>query len=385
MIIASIIILCILNALLWLSVGFRDFTKQHFKAVRIFAIVAFIVSLYLAFAVLSTTSFFNSFVLLFAAAGAYGTALMFGTIGEVLTEKSGNLNLGVEGIMYMGGIFGLIAPNLYESAVGEGNASPLVAIILAIVTAFAVGALAGALFSFITVTLRANQNVTGLAMATFGTGVAKFAGELRRLKVGGYVTLSNNLKFAFDKHFMPEFLKKIPVIGKIFFDQSEFFYLAIIVAVLMHLFLTKTKTGLYLRAVGESPVTADAAGINITVYKYLATIIGGGISAVGGMVYTMTTAGCVWIEASLAGTGWLAVALVIFCTWRPLKSTWSSVLFGALMIMYLRIIIKGFPIELYKILPYVVTIIVLVITSMRNIKDKQPPASLGVNYFREDR
>ena len=385
MTIASLIILCILNALLWLSVRFRDFTKQHYKAVRIFAIVAFIVSLYLAFAVLSTTSFFNSFVLLFAAAGAYGTALMFGTVGEVLTEKSGNLNLGVEGIMYMGGIFGLIAPNLYESAVGEGNASPLVAILLAIVAAFAVGALAGALFSFITVTLRANQNVTGLAMATFGTGVAKFAGELRRLKVGGYVTLSNNLKFAFDKHIMPQFLKNIPVIGKIFFDQSEFFYLAIIVAVLMHLFLTKTKTGLYLRAVGESPVTADAAGINITKYKYLATIVGGGISAVGGMVYTMTTAGCVWIEASLAGTGWLAVALVIFCTWRPLKSTWSSVLFGALMIMYLRIIIKSFPIELYKILPYVVTIIVLVITSMRNIKDKQPPASLGVNYFREDR
>ncbi len=330
-------------------------------------------------------SFLNSVVLLLAAAGAYGTALMFGTIGEILTEKSGNLNLGVEGIMYMGGIFGLIAPNLYESAVGEANASPFVAILLAIVASFAIGAVAGAIFSFITVTLRANQNVTGLAMTTFGTGVAKFAGELRRLKLGGYVTLSNKLKFAFDKHFMPDFLKKIPIIGKILFDQSEFFYLAIICAILLHLFLTKTKTGLYLRSVGESPVTADAAGINITKYKYLATMVGGGISAIGGMVYTMTTAGCVWIEASLAGTGWLAVALVIFCTWRPLNATWSSVVFGALMIMYLRIIIKGFPIELYKILPYVVTIIVLVITSMRNIRDKQPPASLGLNYFREDR
>jgi len=330
-------------------------------------------------------NFLNSVVLLFAAAGAYGTALMFGTLGEILTEKSGNLNLGVEGIMYMGGIFGLIAPNVYEAAVGEANASPLIAIALAILASFAVGAIAGALFSFITVTLRANQNVTGLAMTTFGTGVAKFAGELRRLQVGGYVTLSNRLKFSFDNHIMPKFLKDIPVIGKIFFDQSEFFYLAIIVAVLMHLFLTKTKTGLYLRSVGESPVTADAAGINITKYKYLATMIGGGISAIGGMVYTMTTAGCVWIEASLAGTGWLAVALVIFCTWRPLNGTWSSVLFGALMIMYLRIIIKGFPIELYKILPYVVTIVVLIITSMKNIRDKQPPASLGLNYFREDR
>jgi len=327
----------------------------------------------------------NAVVLLFAAAGAYGTALMFGTLGEILTEKSGNLNLGVEGIMYMGGIFGLLAPNLYESAVGAGNANHIVAILLAIIASFAIGALAGVLFSFITVTMRANQNVTGLAMTTFGTGVAKFAGELRRLKVGGYVTLSNDLKFAFDNHFMPKMLKDIPIIGKIFFDQNEFFYLGIIVAILMHIFLTKTKTGLYLRAVGESPVTADAAGINITKYKYVATAIGGGISAIGGMIYTMTTAGCVWIEASISGTGWLAVALVIFCTWRPLNAIWSSILFGALMIMYLRIIVPFFPIELYKILPYVVTIVVLVITSMRNIKDKQPPASLGLNYFREDR
>lgn len=327
----------------------------------------------------------NALVLLFGAAGAYGTALMFGTLGEILTEKSGNMNLGVEGIMYMGGIFGLIAPNLYEQAVGEGNANPFVAILLAIVAAFAVGALAGALFSFITVTLRANQNVTGLAMATFGTGVAKFAGELRRLQIGGYVTLSNDLKFAFDNKFMPDFLKNIPIVGRIIFNQSEFFYMGIILAVAMHLFLTKTKTGLYLRAVGESPVTADAAGINITKYKYIATMVGGGITAIGGMVYTMTTAGCVWIEASLSGTGWLAVALVIFCTWRPLNAIWSSILFGALMIMYLRIIVPFFPTELYKILPYVVTIIVLVITSMRNIKDKQPPASLGVNYFREER
>jgi len=336
----------------------------------------------------------NAVVLLFAAAVAYGTALMFGTLGEILTEKSGNLNLGVEGIMYMGGIFGLLAPHLYESALGEA-ASPFIAILLAIISSFIIGGLAGALFSFITVTMRANQNVTGLAMTTFGTGVAKFAGELRRIrlsemvKIGlkddAYVTVSNRLKFAFDNHFMPDFLKNIPVIGKIFFDQNEFFYMGIILAILMHLFLTKTKTGLYLRAVGESPVTADAAGINITKYKYLATIIGGGISAIGGMIYTMTTAGCVWIEASISGTGWLAVALVIFCTWRPLNGIWSSILFGALMIMYLRIIIPFFPVELYKIVPYVVTVVVLIITSMRNIKDKQPPASLGLNYFREDR
>ena len=311
--------------------------------------------------------------------------LLFGCSGEIITEKSGNLNLGIPGVMYVGGISGVIGAFFYEQSCAGGDMNGFLAIMIPLLCSLTGSLIMGLIYCLLTVTLRANQNVTGLAMTTFGTGVAKFAGELRRMQVGGYVTLSNKMKFAFDKHFMPDFLKKIPVVGKILFDQSEFFYLAIICAVLLHLFLTKTKTGLYLRAVGESPVTADAAGINITKYKYIATMIGGGISAIGGMVYTMTTAGCVWIEASLAGTGWLAVALVIFCTWRPLNATWSSVLFGALMIMYLRIIVKGFPIELYKILPYVVTIIVLVITSMRNIKDKQPPASLGLNYFREDR
>lgn len=327
----------------------------------------------------------NSLFALIAAAGTYATVLMFGTMGEIVTEKSGNLNLGVEGIMYMGGILGLVAANRYEAIVGEANSIGIVAILIAILGAFAAGALAGLLFSFITVTLRANQNVTGLAMTTFGTGVAKFIGEIMRTKLNGYVSVSNHLKEAFSFKFMPDFLKNIPVIGPILFNQVHFFYIGIVLAIVIHLFLTKTKTGLYLRAVGESPVTADAAGINITAYKYIATAVGGGISAIGGMVFTMTTAGCVWIEASLSGIGWLSVALVIFCTWKPMNSIWGSMLFGSLMIMYLWIIIPGIPTEIYKILPYVVTLVVLIISSIRNNKDKQPPASLGVNYFREER
>ncbi len=327
----------------------------------------------------------NTLIALIAAAGTYATVLMFGTMGEIITEKSGNLNLGVEGIMYMGGILGLVAANRYEALVGAEAASGFVAIIVAILGAFAAGAVAGLIFSFITVTLRANQNVTGLAMATFGTGIAKFVGEVMRNKLGGYVSVSNHLKEVFSLKFMPSFLKNIPVIGPILFNQVHFFYLGIALAVGIHLFLTRTRKGLYLRAVGESPVTADAAGINITRYKYLATMIGGGISAVGGMVFTMTTAGCVWIEASLSGVGWLSVALVIFCTWKPLHSLWGSLLFGALMIMYLWIIVPGIPTELYKILPYFVTLVVLIISSIRNNREKQPPASLGLNYFREDR
>lgn len=327
----------------------------------------------------------TTLVALIAAAGTFGTVLMFGTLGEILTEKSGSLNLGVEGIMFMGGAFGLAGAYSYEALVGVGSSNGVIAILVAMLSAFLAGAVASLIFSFITITLRANQNVTGLALTIFGTGVAKFTGEFMRHKVGGFVTLSNPLKEAFSFVPMPTFLKNIPIFGKILFNQSLFFYMAIILAIVMNLFLKKTKTGLYLRAVGESPVTADAAGVNVTLYRYIATIIGGGISAIGGMVYVMTTGGCTWNEHSLAGIGWLAVALVIFCMWRPLNALWGAVLFGALKIMYMRVILPFFPTELYKILPYVVTVIVLIITSMRNSRDKQPPASLGLNYFREDR
>ena len=215
----------------------------------------------------------NTLIALLAAAGSFGTVLMFGTLGEILTEKSGSLNLGVEGIMYMGGAFGLAGAYAYEAAVGVGASSGIVAILCAILSSFAVGAVAGLLFSFITVTLRANQNVTGLALTIFGTGVAKFAGEYMRHIVGGFVTLSNPLKEAFSFVPFPSFLRNIPFIGPVLFSQPFFFYLAIILAVAMHLFFQKTKTGLYLRAVGESPVTADAAGINMTKYRYISTII----------------------------------------------------------------------------------------------------------------
>lgn len=326
----------------------------------------------------------NLLVTLITAGVTFGTVLMYGTLGEILTEKSGNLNLGVEGIMYMGGAFGLAGAFYYEKAVGAAASGP-VAIVLALLAAFVAGCAASAIYSFLTITLRTNQNVTGLALSIFGTGVGQFVGEFMRLSEGGYVALSNHLKDSFAAAIMPDFLQGIPVIGPILFSHTVFFYMAVVLAVLMHLYFTRTRSGLYLRAVGESPATSDAAGINTTRYKYLATIIGGGISAIGGMIYIVTTAGCVWNHEGLSGVGWLAVALVIFCIWRPLNAIWGSVIFGAMMIMYLRVSLPFMPQQLYKILPYVVTVIVLIFTSMRNSRDKQPPASLGVNYFREER
>ena len=312
-----------------------------------------------------------------------GTPLMFGTMGEILTEKSGNLNLGVEGMMYMGGAFGIAGAYYYEKAAGGAASGPL-AILIALLCAFLAGAFGALCYGFVTITLRANQNVTGLALAILGTGVGQFVGEYMRLREGGYVAVSNALKDNFQNPVFPEFLQNIPVVGKIVFGHNLFVYLGILTAVVMTVYFNKTRRGLNLRAVGESPATADAAGINITRTKYLATVIGGGISAIGGMVYIMTIAGCVWNHEGLAGEGWLAVALVIFCLWRPLNALWGSALFGALMILYMRVHLP-IPDEIYKILPYVVTMIVLVITSMRRKKEDHPPESLGVAYFREER
>lgn len=327
--------------------------------------------------------FMNLFVALIVAAITYGTPLFFGTLGEILTEKSGNLNLGVEGIMFMGGAIGLGGVFYYEKLVGIPNG--YVAVIVGLLCAFLAGAIASLIFSFLTITMRANQNVTGLALSIFGTGVGQFIGEYMRVSEGGYIAISNDLKGFFQNSPFPGFLQKIPYVGPVLFGHSFFFYLAVLLAVGMYLYLSKSRLGLNLRAVGESPATSDAAGINVARYKYLSTVIGGGISAIGGMVYIMTIAGCVWNHEGLSGVGWLAVALVIFCMWRPTAAIWGSVLFGALMILYLRLIIPFIPTQLYKILPYVVTVIVLIISSMRNNKEKQPPAALGLPYFREER
>ena len=313
-----------------------------------------------------------------------GTPLLFGTSGEILTQKSGNMNLGVEGLMFMGGAFGLAGSFVYSNIAGE-SASGIVAIIVSLVCAFIAGFIGSLIFSFLTVTLKANQNVTGLALTIFGTGVGQFVGEIMRIKIGGNVTIPNNLKTAFVKPVMPEFLREIPILGEVLFSYNIFVYLGIVMVVVMAYFLNKTRKGLNLRAVGESPSTADAAGISVTKYRYLATCIGGGISALGGMVYIMTISGCVWNYSALSGEGWIAVALVIFCFWKPVNSLWGSVLFGALLILYLKLPIAFIPTQIYKIVPYIATILVLIFVSMKQKKENQPPAGLGVNYFREDR
>jgi simple sugar transport system permease protein len=206
-----------------------------------------------------------------------------------------------------------------------------------------------------------------------------------RIRAGGNVAISNSLKETFANSPFPQAMQDIPVVGQLLFSYNLFVYLGVIMAVVMALFISKSRSGLKLRAVGESPATADAAGVNVTRYKYLATVIGGGISAIGGMVYTMTIAGTVWNHTALAGEGWIAVALVIFCLWRPLNSLWGSVLFGGLLIMFIRVPLPFIPTQIYKILPYIVTALVLIFVSLRQRREDQPPQSLGLSYFREER
>ena len=169
------------------------------------------------------------------------------------------------------------------------------------------------------------------------------------------------------------------------FGYNFMIYLGVFIAIAMAWFLGRTRTGLALRSIGEDPATADAAGINVTRYKYLATCIGGGICGLGGLYFTMVSGGGNWAADAMDGKGWLAVALVIFALWRPLRAVWGSVLFGGLTIMYMRATWLHIPTEIYKILPYIVTVIVLVAISIRQKRENQPPASLGNAYFREER
>ena len=341
---------------------------------------------------------------LFISAIVFGTVILYGALGEILTEKSGNLNLGVPGVMYLGGIAGLASAFAYE--LSTPNPIPAVCLLISFVCAFLAAALGGLIYSFLTITLRANQNVTGLTLTIFGGGVANFFGGALNTLAGGVGQISVATTSAAYRASLPV-AGKLGWFGQVFLNHGFMVYLAIVLAILMHFFFTKTRMGLNLRAVGENPATADAAGINVTRYKYLATCIGAGISGLGGLYYTMDYIKGTWAsEGTIEALGWLAVALVIFAVWRSLNAIWGSYLFGFLTWLYLYVpqvrawLIGALHLdqdalqilnltrssqELFKMLPYVATILVLILVSMRKKRENQPPASLGLPYFREER
>ncbi|MCD8382367.1 MAG: ABC transporter permease [Clostridiales bacterium] len=327
-------------------------------------------------------------VQLLQSAVVFGTVILYGALGEILTEKSGNLNLGVPGVMYLGAIAGLATAFFYENGVAEPNGA--VSLVLSFLAAFVAAALGGLLYCFLTTTLRANQNVTGLTLTIFGGGVANFFGGNLSTLAGGVGQISVSTTSLAFRTTIPA-LSGLTVagfpIGTLLFGYGFLVYLAIAIAIVMHWFLKRTRKGLNLRAVGENPGTADAAGINVTRNKYLATCVGAGICGLGSLYFIMDYTKGTWsTDGTIEALGWLAVALVIFATWKPLNAIWGSYLFGLLYWMYMYIPnLTRSSMELFKMLPYVVTIAVLVVTSLRKKRENQPPAALGLPYFREER
>ncbi len=312
-----------------------------------------------------------------------GVSILFGASGEIVTEKSGNLNLGIPGIMYMGGISGLMAAFFYEKSTSHPSA--FLGLLISLFVSLLASAFGGLIYSVLTISLRANQNVVGLALTTFGVGFGNFFGGSISKIAGGVGQISVKTTASAYRAEIPG-LSKIPVIGDLFFSYGFLTYLSVILAVLLAFFLKKTRKGLNLRAIGEDPGTADAAGINVSRYKYTATISGAAIAGLGGLYFVMEYLGGTWNNNGFGDRGWLAIALVILALWKPVNAIWGSFLFGGLYILYIYLPgLTRATQELCKMLPYVVTIIVLILSSKRNKHENQPPASLGEAYFREER
>ena len=327
----------------------------------------------------------NTIVLFLHRAIVQGIPLLFGSTGETITEKSGNLNLGIPGIMYVGGVSGVIGAFFYEKSLNGAPINPVLGILLPLLASLLGSCLMSLIYSFLTITLRANQNVTGLVLTTFGVGIGNFFGGSLATLFGEGGSLALTATSNLFRKSLP-FASSTGYFGEIFFSYGFLAYVAIILAILTSFFFKKTKKGLSLRAVGENPATADAAGINVITYKYVATCVGGMIAGLGGLYFIMDYTNGVWSNGGFGDRGWLAVALVIFTIWRPNFGIFGSILFGGLYIVYLFIPGLGRSSqELFKMLPYIVTIIVLVFISMKKRRENQPPQSLGLNYFRDDR
>ncbi|MCY6484419.1 ABC transporter permease [Clostridium aestuarii] len=310
----------------------------------------------------------DSMISFLSAAVVAGTPVLLATLGEILTEKAGNLNLGVEGMMLLGAVFGFM--------VGLKSANPVLAILAAAVA----GAFGAFIYAFLTISLRANQVVSGLTLTIFGTGLSSLLGK-------GLIgqTAPDSIK-AFFKPFSLPIIHKIPFVGSIFFKQDMFIYLSYVIVILLGIYFYNTNKGLNLRAVGENPACADAASINVGLYKYVNVLLGGALCGLGGAYLSLVYIPA-WQENVTAGRGWIAVALVIFASWNPYKAIVGAYLFGGLDIIGFRFEVLTSHVSQYLIdmLPYLVTIMILVIVSFKQNKKNAPPRALGNAYFREER
>lgn len=313
-----------------------------------------------------------------------GTPLLFGTTGEIITEKTGSLNLGVEGLMAMGAIGG------YAVACATNS------LFIGLIAAFLSAAAGAFIYAFLTVTMQANQNVTGLSLSIFGVGVYEFVGRTLA-QAGTFPALGEHERVsrAVEDIGIP-LLRDIPVVGKLLFSYNIFVYIAIVIAVIAWIYTARTKPGLRLRATGENPAAADACGVNVSLYKYLHIVIGGGITGLGGLYLGIITNGGAWNNTWINGMGWISVALVIFANWSTTKAIFGAFFFGMLktLLPWKGNLASEFPAlswlsaipnEFYQLLPFLITAVVLVTSSVRSGKNQAQPSALGLNYFREER
>ena len=310
--------------------------------------------------------------------------LLYGTVGEIVTEKAGSLNLGVEGTMAVGAMFGYLAGCAANS------------VLVGLLAAFIAAGLCGLLFAVLTVSFQANQNVTGLTITTFGLGLYFFVGKGMGENWPAMVA-HDGLINGFNPVEIPG-LSSIPVLGKAFFSHNMLVYLGIVIAVAVWWYMNYTKTGLRLRSVGENPGAADSVGVNILLYKYVHLVLGSGIMGLGGFYMALNMGGSFegsncWVN----GYGWVAVALVIFANWNPVLAILGTLIFGFFntLQIYAGSLAGAFPemlgwlnavpSHLLKALPFIITAIVLILSSIRKSENSGEPAALGLNYFREER
>lgn len=292
-----------------------------------------------------------------------GTIILYATLGEILTERAGILNLGIEGMMLIGACFGFLTALVTNS------------LLIAVLVACVAGGIMAFIHGFLSISLRSNQVVSGLALTIFGTGASSYFG---RNLVGKTITHS------FDNVPIP-YLCKIPIIGPILFNQNILVYLSILIAIVLLLVIYKTRLGLAIRSTGEKPLAAEIMGIKVSTVQYVSTIIGGMLCGLAG-AYLSLAYTPLWADGMTAGRGWIAVALVIFANWNPVYAIAGAYLFGGLEAIQLRIQALGFSISshLLSTIPYLFTILILVLISIKGSQTNSPK-NVGNPYFREER
>ena len=302
------------------------------------------------------------------------TVFIFGSTGETITEKSGHLNMGTPGIMCMGALGGILGLRIYFDIIKGAELNGFLVIFIPIIFAMIFAALGGLIFAFFTVTLKCNHNVTGLTLTTFGVGLSQyFIGLIKNDQISkAGLAMQTMVKYEWGDNWF----------GSIFLTQSFLTYFAIVLAIAASLIISRTKLGLNLRACAA----ADAAGINVDRYRYLATIIGAAIAGLGGMALEMDLLkGFYNAKDPVDSFGWLCLSLVIFSMWKPSICIGASFIFGGAQQLKYYLDLSSAQAQIFDLLPYVLTIVVLVLTSVFNHKNAQAPAGLGVTYFREDR